>query len=52
MTQDRWQQIDRLFHAALERESGERAAFLTQACDGDQWLRRELESLIRHGHSA
>ncbi len=46
MTPERWQQIDKLFHAALERESGERAAFLAEACVGDQPLRREVESLI------
>ena len=45
MTPQRWQQIDHLFHSALEHESGERAAFLTQACTGDEALRRELESL-------
>ena len=46
MTPERWQQIDQLFHSVLERESGERAAFLTQACNGDESLRREVESLI------
>ena len=46
MTSERWQQIDELFHAALELEPGERAAFLTQACNGDESLRREVESLI------
>jgi serine/threonine-protein kinase len=46
MTPERWQQIDQLFHSALERESGERAAFLAQACNGDGSLRREVESLI------
>jgi hypothetical protein len=46
MTPERWQQIDKLFHGALEHESGERAAFLDQACLGDQSLRSEVESLI------
>ncbi len=46
MTPERWQQIDQLFHSVLERESGERAAFLAQACNGDESLRREVESLI------
>jgi serine/threonine protein kinase/tetratricopeptide (TPR) repeat protein len=46
MTPERWQQIEKLFHSALERESGERAAFLAQACNGDESLRREVESLI------
>ena len=46
MTPKVWEQIDKLFHLALERESGERAAFLAQACGPDEWLRNEVESLI------
>jgi serine/threonine protein kinase/Tol biopolymer transport system component len=46
MNSELWQQIDQLFHSALERESGERAAFLAQACNGDESLRQEVESLI------
>jgi serine/threonine protein kinase len=46
MTPERWQQIDQLFCAALEREPDERAAFLDQACDGDAELRQEVESLL------
>jgi serine/threonine protein kinase len=44
----RWQEIDRIFAAALEREPAERAAFLDQACGGDEQLRREVESLLAH----
>jgi serine/threonine protein kinase/Tol biopolymer transport system component len=43
---ERWEQIDKLFHAALEHEPQERAAFLAQACDGNQLLREEVESLL------
>jgi len=43
---ERWEQIDQLFHSALEREASERAAFLAQACKGDDSLRQEVESLI------
>ena len=46
MTPERWQQIDHLFHSALEREFAERDAFLAQACIGDESLRQEVESLI------
>jgi TolB-like protein len=46
MTPERHQQIGQLFHAALELEPGQRAAFLAQACAGDESLRREVESLI------
>src|SRR5947199_1162240 len=46
MMPERWQQLDRLFHLALERAPEERAAFLDQACAGDQQLRKEVEVLI------
>ncbi|HKQ77941.1 MAG TPA: protein kinase [Blastocatellia bacterium] len=46
MTPERWKQIDHLLQEALERELAERAAFLEQACGGDDELRREVESLI------
>jgi serine/threonine protein kinase/WD40 repeat protein len=48
MSSGRWPEIDRLFHAALERQPDERAAFLDAACAGDEDLRRELESLLDH----
>jgi eukaryotic-like serine/threonine-protein kinase len=46
MTPERWQQIQELFHAALEHKPDERATFLDEACGGDLSLRREVESLI------
>jgi serine/threonine protein kinase/Flp pilus assembly protein TadD len=46
MDSERWQQIDQLFHSALEREPAERAAFLAQTCAGDDSLRKEVQSLI------
>src|SRR3982750_3024107 len=46
ITPERWQQIKQLFHAALEREKAERAAFLDEACSGDDVLRNEVLSLI------
>ena len=46
MTPERWQQIEKLFHAALELEGQERAAFLEKACGNDESLRREVESLL------
>jgi eukaryotic-like serine/threonine-protein kinase len=42
----RWQEIERLYQAALEREPWERAAFLRYACAGEEDLRREIESLL------
>src|SRR5687768_1229586 len=46
MPAERWQQIEKLFHAALERTPSERAALLADACAGDEELRREVESLL------
>jgi len=43
---DRWQQVEDIFHAALERDPGKRAAFLNKACGSDALLREEVESLI------
>src|SRR5215813_7012045 len=47
MKPERWQRIDQLYHAALEHDEKERAAFLDTACAGDDALRREVESLLR-----
>jgi serine/threonine protein kinase len=48
MTPERWQQIEKLFHAALELKAHNRAAFLEEACGGDESLRREVEGLLAH----
>ena len=46
MTPERYRQIGELYHAALEVDADERAAFLDRACAGDEEMRREVESLI------
>jgi len=46
MKADRWQKVKAIFQAALERAPHERAAFVTDACGGDDELRQEVESLI------
>src|SRR5262252_5591038 len=46
MTPERWEQVNELFHSALKYEPAQRASYLNQACNGDQELRREVESLI------
>ena len=48
MNATRWPEVERLYHAALERAAGERAAFLIEACAGDDVLRREVESLLAY----
>lgn len=46
MNQDRWQQIEALYHAALELPEGERATYINEVCAGDAALRDEVATLI------
>ncbi len=46
MIPERYEQIGRLYQAALEREPSEHAAFLAEACGTDEALRREVASLL------
>src|SRR5208282_4224584 len=48
MNAERLQEIERVFHAALERPASQRAAFVEEACAGDAALREEVESLLAH----
>jgi tetratricopeptide (TPR) repeat protein len=48
MTGDSWRRIEEIFHHAAEAAPNARAAFLDQACAGDEALRREVESLLTH----
>ncbi len=48
MSADRQRQVTELCHAALERSAADRAAFLREACAGDETLRQEVESLLRY----
>jgi serine/threonine protein kinase len=45
-TGERWQQVAKLFHAALEREPSQRSAFLAEACGSDDQLNSEVLSLL------
>jgi eukaryotic-like serine/threonine-protein kinase len=46
MQLERWKQIEALFQAAVVLAASERVAYLTQACQGDETLRREVEALL------
>src|SRR5438093_12446786 len=46
MKAERWKQINDLFQSATECPPEKRAAFLDQACHGDEGLCREVESLL------
>ncbi len=52
MTPERWQQIEQLLQAALERAPAERAEFIESACGGDAKLREEVDSLLASEHEA
>ena len=39
MTPERLQQIEDLYHSALDRDSAERMAFINDSCNGDEELR-------------
>lgn len=47
MTPERWQQVEEVLQAALDRSPPERASFLDEACAGDEDLKSEAELLIR-----
>jgi tetratricopeptide (TPR) repeat protein len=51
MNRARWQRIESVFQAALERTGGARAAFLEEACEGDRALRAEVDALLREHDS-
>ena len=46
MDAERWKQIDEVLDAALEIEPDARAAFLSQRCDRNEELKREVEALL------
>ena len=50
MPAERWQQVERLYHAVLEHRPEARADFLARACHGDAGLRAEVESLLRYAN--
>ena len=51
-TPDHWRRVDELYHAARAHAADQRAAFLADACAGDEALRREVESLLAQPASA
>src|SRR5438552_8101321 len=46
MTPARFQAIEEIYRAALDREPDQVSAFLDKACKGDQVLRRKVEALL------
>ena len=44
---DSWQRVKEVFDRVVDLPRGERTALLERACNGDQALRREVESLLQ-----
>ncbi len=52
MTPEQYRQVGELYHAALELAPAARLHFLARACNGEDELRREVESLLQaHEHA-
>ncbi len=47
LSPERWRKIELLFHSALERDPGRRGEYLSEACEGDDDLRHQVEALLR-----
>src|SRR5580658_6620252 len=52
MDPERALRLEQLYHSALERDESERSAFLKSACDRDDALLHEIESLLAHDRQA
>jgi len=52
MTPERWQRIEELYHLVLKQDASQRAVFVKQACNGDEEMEREIESLLAHEEPA
>jgi eukaryotic-like serine/threonine-protein kinase len=49
---ERWQEIERIYHAAREMDGTARAEYLAQACAGDPALRERVEFLLTQADQA
>ena len=52
MTPERWREVEQVYQSTMDREPRLRAAFLSEACSGDEELRREVDSLLELNNSA
>src|SRR5688572_2430241 len=48
MTREQWQRVRELFERALDAEPADAAAWLSREAGGDEQVRAEVESLLRH----
>jgi eukaryotic-like serine/threonine-protein kinase len=47
-----WHRVEQLYHRVRELDESRRAEFLEQSCQGNEVLRREVESLLAHETAA
>src|SRR5882724_5765396 len=47
MSPSRWRDVEELYQAARACNPEDRSTFLTEACRGDEELKREIESLLK-----
>ncbi|HUI56265.1 MAG TPA: hypothetical protein VLY04_14925, partial [Bryobacteraceae bacterium] len=52
MSPDRWQRVEQIYHAALDKPAAERPVFLAEACGDDSDVRRQVEELIHRTESS
>jgi len=51
MSPERWQQVEEIFHTALDLPEGKRASYLSEVCGGDVTLRDEVVNLLAYHES-
>ena len=51
MEPERWRRIEELYHSAIGRAVDQRSAFLEEACEDDDALRRQVQLLLSHSDS-
>lgn len=52
LSPERWQMVEQLFQSAIELAPARRAAWLAEACHGDDALRQEVEALLVYQEAA
>jgi hypothetical protein len=52
MVPEGWEQVERLYQAAVELSEDRRAAFINDSCGNDESLRREVQSLLARERGA
>src|ERR1044071_3483336 len=50
MSPERWQQIEDIFQTALDLAPEERNPYITKACEGDEDLKRQVQTLLTQYH--